>query len=151
MATGEVWKNIGFVEGHGNSSSEKEYDFVDKNVSLAGKYFYRLKQIDVDGSFDYSEVVEVELAAPSKFGISQNYPNPFNPITTIKYSLPKTSYITLKVYNTLGEEIAVLVNEIKEAGIYNARFDASKLSGGVYFYRIEAGGISQVKKMILLK
>jgi hypothetical protein len=149
--TGEVWKNIGFVEGHGNSSSEKEYDFVDKNVSLAGKYFYRLKQIDVDGTFDYSEVVEVELAAPSKFGISQNYPNPFNPITTIKYSLPKTSYITLKVYNTLGEEIAVLVNEIKEAGIYNARFDASKLSGGVYFYRIEAGGISQVKKMILLK
>jgi hypothetical protein len=149
--TGEVWKKIGFVEGYGNSNSEKEYDFVDKNVSLAGRYSYRLRQIDTDGSFDYSEVVEVGLAAPSRFGISQNYPNPFNPVTTIKYTLPKTGYVTLKVYNTLGEEVDVLVNEIKEAGIYNVGFDASKLSGGVYFYRIVAGKISQVKKMILLK
>jgi hypothetical protein len=146
-----VWEKIGFVEGYGSSNAEKEYNFTDKNVSLAGKYFYRLKQIDTDGSFDYSEVVEVELTAPSKFGISQNYPNPFNPVTTIKYTLPKTGYVTLKVYNTLGEEVAVLVNEIKEAGIYNVGFDASKLSGGVYFYRIVAGKISQVKKMILLK
>ena len=78
-------RKIGFVEGNGNSNSEKEYNFVDKNVSLAGRYFYRLKQIDTDGSFKYSKVVEVDLTVPLKFNLSQNYPNPFNPSTTIKF------------------------------------------------------------------
>jgi hypothetical protein len=147
---GEFYK-IGFVKGNGNSNSEKEYEFVDKSLSSAVKYYYRLKQIDTDGSFSYSEVVGVDLASPLKYGLSQNFPNPFNPVTTIKYSLPKTGYVTLRVFNTIGEEVAILANGIIEAGIYKVVLDASGFNSGVYFYRIEAGNISQVRKMLLIK
>ena len=86
-----------------------------------------------------------------RFYLAQNYPNPFNPTTTINYKIPKTSFVTLKIYNVLGKEIATLVNEEKPAGNYNVEFNAKGLSSGIYFYRIRAGEYVQTKKMILMK
>jgi len=150
------WSKIAFVNGNGTTSSEKKYSYFDpasgtgKNLT-PGKYQYRLKQIDFDGSFEYSEIVEISFGVPSKFELAQNYPNPFNPSTTISYSLPKAGYVSLKVYNALGQEIAALVNGIKEAGNHKIDFNASNLNSGIYFYKIEAGDITQVKKMTLIK
>jgi hypothetical protein len=144
------WSAIGFVEGHGNSNSPKEYSFIDGSVA-SGKYFYRLKQIDTDGQFEYSKVIEVDLGSPQKFELSQNYPNPFNPTTTIKFSIPQSGNVKLTVYNLLGEKVAELVNEFEEAGVYTIDFNASKFDSGVYVYKIEVNGFVQSKKMLLLK
>ncbi len=146
----DSWNKIGFVDGHGNSNSVKKYSFVDENVS-SGKYYYRLKQIDNDGAFKYSEEIEVEMKVPLRFALEQNYPNPFNPTTAISYQLAVDSHVLLKVYNILGEEVRTLVNEHKKAGAYTFSFDARGLSNGVYLYRITAGKNSDVKKMIVLK
>ena len=149
------WETLGFVEGHGISNSPKVYSFIDGNI-LAGKYSYRLKQIDIDGSFTYSDEIEVDIT-PLSFSIEQNYPNPFNPATTIKYSLPEQSKVVLKIYNTLGERVGTLTDEIKEAGIYIVAWDGSQISSGVYFYSIESKNENtglvnfEVKKMLLLK
>jgi hypothetical protein len=154
------WEMIGFVEGHGNSNSPKEYSFVDNNVA-GGKYSYRLKQIDNDGKFEYSKVIEVDVGAPLEFELSQNYPNPFNPSTKIKFSVPVTSNVKLSVFNILGEEVQILVNETKEAGIHTINFsaiggsafggNAYTLPSGIYFYKLETRNFIQVKKMSLLK
>ncbi len=144
------WELLGFVEGHGNSNSPKDYSFIDLNVS-GGNYFYRLKQIDTDGKFEYSKIIEVDLGSPAKFELSQNYPNPFNPVTTIRFSLSQSANVKLTVYNLLGEEIATLINELKEAGVYIVNFNAIELNSGIYIYKIEANGIEQSRKMILLK
>ena len=144
------WMKIGFVPGSGTTTEPKLYSFTDKNVTT-GKYFYRLKQIDFDGSYNYSKIVDVELTAPDKFSLEQNFPNPFNPATTINYQLPKSGYVTLKVYNILGREVATLVNEQKTQGRYSVNFNASRLASGVYFYRIKAGDFIQTEKMILLR
>lgn len=145
------WEKVGFVEGIGNSNSPKRYTFVDKSAQN-GNYFYRLKQIDFDGKFEYSDVVEVEVNnLPIEFTFSQNYPNPFNPTTSIEYSVPSSEYVNLKIYDILGNEVSELVNEQKESGNYKVNFDASKLSSGLYIYKIQAGSFSQVRKMMLLK
>ncbi len=144
------WNNIGFVEGHGNSNSPKDYSFIDNNVS-GGTYSYRLKQIDTDGKSEYSKVIEIDLGTPIEYGLSQNYPNPFNPSTTIKFSIPEKANVNLLVYNILGEQVATLFNEFKEAGIYTINFDATELISGIYFYKIESGNFFQVKKMSLIR
>ncbi len=164
------WEEIGFIEGAGNSNSPKTYSFTD-NVTESGRYSYRLKQIDIDGSYEYSKVVEVNVGTPSKFELSQNYPNPFfaessgNSTTTIKYSIPSViarseatkqshdfaSNVQLNVYNILGEEVATLVNEKQSPGNYTVQFDASNLPSGVYFYTLRVGNFVATKKMILLK
>ena len=144
------WKKVGFVKGNGNSNSPKHYTFSDKTVH-SGKYFYRLKQIDIDGSFNYSKIVEVDVSAPVKYELSQNFPNPFNPTTVIKYSIPEDNYVTIKLYNVLGKEIGTLVNDFKQAGKYKVSFDGSNLPSGIYFYTIQSGNFRQVKKMILQK
>ena len=117
--------------------------------------------MDFDGSFAYSNIIEVEIEIPNNFSLSQNYPNPFNPVTTIKYSIPsvisipnsreRNLNVTLKVYDVLGKEIATLVNEEKPAGNYEVKFNASSLSSGVYFYKLQSGSFVQTKKMILMK
>lgn len=146
----EVWEKIGFVQGNGTTTLAQQYSFTDKNVST-GSYSYRLKQIDFDGTFAYSPVVEVEVSAPVKFDLAQNYPNPFNPGTTIQFSLPKSSNVLLKVYNLLGQEVATLLDGFKEAGVHYINFDAANLNSGLYIYKIEAEGFTSTKKMTLLK
>jgi hypothetical protein len=140
---------IGFVEGHGNSNSPKDYSFVDNSVS--GNSSYRLKQIDTDGAFEYSDVVKVSLELSKEFSIAQNYPNPFNPTTSISFTLPVNGFVTLKIYNTIGEEVAELLNKNIESGNHNVIFNASNLPTGAYFYRITAENYSETKKMLLIK
>jgi hypothetical protein len=143
------WEKISFISGHGNSNSPNKYSFND-NKPLNGKSQYRLKQIDKDGDFKYSKTVEV-VSVILKYDLAQNYPNPYNPTTLITYSIPTSSNVILKVYNVLGKLITTLVNENQGAGIYKVNFDAGSLSNGVYFYKIQAGNYTAVKKMLLLK
>jgi len=110
-----------------------------------------LKQVDFDGTFEYSPVIEVEAGMPRTFELGQNYPNPFNPTTLISYQLPVASEVSLKVYDVLGREVMTLVNGKQDAGSYNLNFNASNLSSGVYFYRLQAGSFVQTKKMMLVK
>ena len=144
------YEKIGFVNGNGNSNSPKDYSFVDSKVN-AGKYSYRLKQIDNDGQFEYSKTIEVEMNGVTKFELSQNYPNPFNPTTSIRYAIDGRQFVSLKVFNLLGKEVATLVNENKEAGNYLVNFNASYLSSGIYIYKLQAGEFIQTKKMTLIK
>ena len=143
------WEKIGFIKGHGNSNSPNNYSFIDSKP-LSGKSQYRLKQIDKNGAFKYSNTIEVGTVI-LKYDLAQNYPNPFNPSTLITYSIPKSSFVVLKIYNVLGKQITTLVNENQEAGIYKVNFDAGSLSNGVYFYKIQAGNFVEIKKMLLLK
>ena len=143
------WQDIAFVKGSGTSNSPKSYSFMDDNP-LSGKAEYRLKQIDNDGNFKYSQDVTVN-SLPAKFELLQNYPNPFNPTTTIQYAIPKAGHVALKVYDEIGREVASLVDEKKEAGQYNVTFNASNFASGIYFYRITAGDFTEVKKLMLLK
>ncbi len=155
----QEFEKVGFVEGHGNSNSVKEYSFVDE-PALAGKYFYRLKQIDTDGTFSYSEEVEVEIAnIPTDFILYQNYPNPFNPSTKIDYQLPFNSEVKIELFSITGERVAIIVNQQKEAGFYTIELNTSKLllASGVYIYRIVAINNSNAKtyintkKLVMLK
>jgi len=146
---------LGFVEGNGNSNSPKQYNFIDTDIRQSGKYYYRLKQIDNDGTFEYSDVVMVTVGVSVLFALSQNYPNPFNPETRIDYTLPEKQNVSLRVYNMLGEMVQELVNEVKPAGTYTVTFDgssaASGLPSGIYVYRIQTEGFSENKKMTFLK
>ncbi|HRN27981.1 MAG: carboxypeptidase regulatory-like domain-containing protein [Ignavibacteriaceae bacterium] len=151
------WKSVGFVNGNGTTTQTKSYSFLDEGLS-SGKYQYRLKQIDFDGSFDYSNIIDAEIISPIKLSLEQNFPNPFNPTTLIRYSVPnvistegRNLNVILKVFDVLGNEVATLVNEIKPAGNYNVEFNAKNLSSGVYFYQLKAGSLIQTKKMILLQ
>jgi hypothetical protein len=149
--TGE-WNKITFIRGNGTTTETKHYFFTDdvKDVKTSNVY-YRLKQIDFDGTFNYSNEIEVDINLPTKFQLEQNYPNPFNPVTIIKYQLPNKSLVTLKVFDILGKEVEILVNEEKDAGYYQLSFNASSLSSGIYFYTLQTGSNIVTKKMILLK
>ena len=141
---------IGYVEGSGTTTEPQDYSYTD-NLSQTGTFFYRLKQIDFGGRYEYSDEIEVEVTAPLEFALDQNYPNPFNPSTVIKYSIPDNGFVTLDVYNLLGEKVASLVNSVQEAGRYEVTFDASKFASGVYVYTLRSGSFNAVKKMILMK
>ena len=161
-SVGNQWEDIYFVKGNGTTTIFHSYAYTDNNIT-PGKYYYRLKQVDFDGSYKYSNEVEVNVAASKEFTLEQNYPNPFNPVTTIKYSIPDVGtspastsggimkFVQLKVYNALGEEIATLVNEKKPAGNYEVKFDGSKLPSGIYIYQLKAGEFIAAKKLIILK
>ena len=151
----DEWSKIGFVPGHGTTTEKQHYSFTDNDVK-PGKYQYKLKQIDYDGTFEYSQIVEIEIPFTIEFSLSQNYPNPFNPVTKIKYSIPQnlrreTGNVSLKIYDVLGREITTLVNEEKPAGEYEVEFNGSNLPSGIYFYQLNAGVFTETKKMILLK
>ncbi len=143
------WKEIGFVEGHGNSNSAKQYSYYDSSP-VNGKVTYRLKQIDTDGTFEYSDEVEITLLS-DKLELYQNYPNPFNPSTMINFYLPKTSHVRIIIYNSLGETIAKLVDKNLEAGFHGINFDASVYSTGLYVYRLETPDYSKSLKMLYIK
>jgi hypothetical protein len=146
-----VWEKVGFVAGNGNSNSPKEYSFIDKNPSGGSKFQYRLKQIDNDGAFEYSDVVNVNVGTPEEYYLSHNYPNPFNPATTIDYMISNDEKVNLKVYDILGTEVATLVDEYKQAGSYSVTFNADNLSSGIYIYRLIAGEYISVNRMSLIK
>ncbi|MFN3560722.1 MAG: T9SS type A sorting domain-containing protein [Chloroherpetonaceae bacterium] len=143
------WTALGFVRGAGTTTEAQSYSFTDAQAS--GRVFYRLKQIDFDGQFEYSNVIEVNVGLPKQFALDQNYPNPFNPTTTIAYQLPTAGNVSLKVFDMLGKEVATLVNGRQEAGSYTVNFNANQLSSGVYFYRLQAGNFVQTRKMMLVK
>jgi hypothetical protein len=149
------WEAIGFVPGFGTTTEVQNYSFVDEKLQ-SGNYQYRLKQVDFDGSFTYSDIIEVEVLSPNVFSLEQNYPNPYNPSTTIRYEIPEQSFVTIKVYDVLGNEIATLVNEEKPAGSYEVEFnifsdEGQNLVSGVYFYKLQVGNFIQTKKMVLTK
>jgi hypothetical protein len=145
-----LWNKIGFVSGKGTTTYASEYSFID-NAAYGCKLEYRLKQIDFDGSFAYSKIIEVKLNKIIDFEINQNFPNPFNPTTTISYSIAEESFIQLKIFDVLGKEIKTLVNEKMPVGKYKIDFNAGELNSGIYFYRIQARDFIQSKKMILIK
>ena len=138
------------MAGNGNSNSPKEYSYIDKDLQ-SGSYAYRLKQIDNDGQFEYSPVVNVEILLPVEYELSQNYPNPFNPSTTIKFTIPEAGLVKLSVFNLLGQEIKSLVDEQRQPGTYTQKFDATELNSGVYFYELRVNDFIQTKKMQFLK
>ncbi len=141
---------IGFVRGEGTTTNHKDYSYID-NYLVDGKYFYRLKQVDYNGSYEYSNVIEVDVRSLNEYALEQNYPNPFNPITTIGYVLRERTNAKLVLLNAIGEEVSVLVNEEQDKGFHKVDFNATNLSSGVYFYRIQAGQFSDTKKLILMK
>ena len=145
-----MWSKIGFVEGNGTTNAPKSYTFVDNSAS--GKTSYRLKQIDRDGKFEYSQTVEVTAAStPKEFALEQNYPNPFNPATAISFQLSAVGFTTLKIYDAIGREVSTLVSEVKEAGTYTAQFDGARFSSGIYFAKLTSDRKTQMKKLLLLK
>jgi len=144
------WDKIGFVEGYGNSNSPKEYTFIDRSL-IEGEYSYRLKQIDNDGDFKYSDEIAVTIGAPNKFILEQNFPNPFNPSTTIAFSLPQSAFVTLKIFNLMGEEVETLIKNNLTAGNYNIKFNPSGLASGVYIYRLSSDIFTETRKMQYLK
>ena len=145
------WTNIGFVNGNGSSTETQYYSFSDNSVPV-GKYFYRLKQLDFSGSFEYSSEVEVTiLEVLNDFTLNQNYPNPFNPSTKISFSIPQNGFTTLKVYDVLGNEVANIIEGELSEGSYDIQFNASGLSSGIYFYSLTSGEFTKTMKMILSK
>ncbi len=144
------WNSVGFVNGNGTTTEIQSYSFTDENI-LAGQYQYRLKQVDYDGSFEYSNTIEITTGTLLQFSLGQNYPNPFNPSTKISWQTPVGGWQILKIYDVLGNEIAVLVDEYRDAGRYEAEFNASEVSSGIYFYRLITPRFDQVRKMILSK
>ncbi len=146
-----------FIPGHGTTNVPQHYSFVDSSVQV-GTWQYRLKQIDLDGTLHYTEPIQVNIVTsvksksiPTEISLEQNYPNPFNPSTVIKYGLPKGVHVTLSLFNTLGQRVQALVDEVQQAGYHEATLDGSSLASGVYLYRIEAGDVVQTRTLVLLR
>ncbi|MEO8168038.1 MAG: T9SS type A sorting domain-containing protein, partial [bacterium] len=146
------------IPGHGTTLEPHNYDWTDVNAA-SGNWYYRLKQVDLDGSENYSEGIlpsgatgVKEKSLPTEFGLNQNYPNPFNPTTVIEYALPRQSNVKIEVYNLIGQRMATLVDAVRPAGVHAVSFDANGLSSGLYFYRMTADGtVNLMKKMVLMK
>ena len=142
---------VGFKKGKGTTTNETSYSYIDNSIN-DGIYFYRLKQIDLDGSFHYSDVIEISVnLTPAHFSLSQNYPNPFNPSTKITYGTAERTFVSLKVFDVLGNVVTTLVNKEQDAGSYNVVFNAENLSSGIYFFQLKAGRFTSTKKMILMR
>ena len=153
------WRMIGFKEGNGTTSEPKSYSYVD-DLSLihSSTLYFRLKQIDYDGSFTYSEEIEVAGFTPEEYSLEQNYPNPFNPVTNFGFKIATFGFVSLKVYDILGNEIVTVVNEELSPGEYDIVFDASDLPdgkaglvSGIYYYQLRTESFVETKKMILLR
>jgi len=145
---------------NGNYKSKETLELVNSedlmtNLELSvlegTAWFDDMKVTPAQAILDIRNSGAIPKKIPVSFILHQNYPNPFNPSTTISYQIPEESYVTLKVFDILGRELAVLVNEEKPVGIYNIKYDATNLSSGIYFYTIKAGDFIQTKKFILLK
>lgn len=144
------WEIIGFINGKGTTTEKNNYYFVDDSGE-PGLFNYRLKQIDFDGRFTYSQIIEINVVSPEGYALQQNFPNPFNPSTNIRYSIPSDLYVIIKVFDVLGNEITTLVNEEKPAGNYNITWTAENSPSGIYFYQISAGHFTETRRGVLLK
>jgi hypothetical protein len=145
------FSKIGYLDGKGNSNSQTSYSFIDAKLKT-GKYKYRLKQIDLNGNYEFYNLQnEIEIFLPKKFSISQNYPNPFNPVTKVDFDLPYDCNVSIKLYDITGREVKTLLSERKTAGYYTIDFSANYIASGVYFYRITAENYSEIKRMVLIK
>ncbi|MDR3668421.1 MAG: FISUMP domain-containing protein [Ignavibacteriaceae bacterium] len=146
------WDKIATIKASGNSTKHNQYSYIDNNVE-PGKYSYRLKMIDLDGTTKNSKIIEVVVNPPTKFELSNAYPNPWNPTTTIRYQIPANFLVTIKLFNTLGKEVSTLLNEIKPAGNFEITLNAKylNLSSGIYYYQMRAGNFIDTKKLILIK
>ena len=143
------WIELDFISGNGTTTERQYYSYQDNSVST-GMYFYRLKQIDFDGSFSYSDVVDITIN-PTQYSLDQNYPNPFNPSTTIEFNIAEQGLVNLSVYNLLGEKVATMVNEMMESGNHKFEFNASNLASGIYLVKMSSVNFSDVIKINLLK
>ena len=153
-STSDGWKKVAFVQGKGNSSSPVSYSYKDKNVYQFSNIKYRLKQIDTDGSYEYSAEISVELdeiQIPTQFVLHNNYPNPFNPTTYISYDIANEGQVTMKIYDMSGREVETLINQNQQPGKYIIEFDGGSLSSGVYFCRLTSGNNVKIIKMLLVK
>jgi hypothetical protein len=145
-----------FVPGHGTTLQRQYYSFLDTTAS-AGTPYYRLKQIDLDGSVHYTEAIRVLPTTvpagdlPRMFELHQNSPNPFNPATVIRFDVPTLSHVTLAVYDLLGRQMTTLLDEIKPPGYYSLTFDGNTFASGVYYYRLTAGSFTKTRAMVLVK
>ncbi len=155
LGSEQIWHEIGFVQGTGTSNVQNTYNFTERKLKT-GKYKYRLKQVDYNGTYEYYLLnSDVSIDPPNKFDVSQNYPNPSNPKSKINFELPIDAVVTIKVYDLIGREVATLINERKPADYYTIEFDGTNLASGVYFYRLIAEGNGQrltaIKKLVLIK
>jgi hypothetical protein len=149
---GNDFLSIGFVNGAGTTSEKQNYFFKDeKPFASSHKLFYRLKQTDYDGTYEYSKILSVNFDTPQKYELSQNYPNPFNPLTVISYSIIKPCHVKLVVNDIMGRQVALLVDEVKEPGNFAINFDANQLASGIYFYSLITPEFTSTKKMIVVK
>ncbi|MBZ0199094.1 MAG: S8 family serine peptidase [Ignavibacteriaceae bacterium] len=153
-STKDAWNEVEFVNGAGTSTNPAQYSYIDKDMNV-GKYTYRLKQVDMDGTYEYTNFVEIEVSSPTVFSLAQNYPNPFNPTTVIEYSVPEKAEVTLTIYSSIGELVKTLVSGTVEPGYQKISFNASELTSGTYIYQIRAKGSSgnyvESKKMMFIK
>jgi hypothetical protein len=150
----EDWEKIGFVEGEGSSSTSTAYSYNDENIQHLSNIKYRLKQIDYDGSYEYSEEISVaieKIITPKEFKLHNNYPNPFNPKTTITYDITAENLTILKIYDMVGREVKTLVNKNQKPGNYKVTFNGQELASGIYFCRLTSGNHQQLIKMLLVK
>jgi hypothetical protein len=145
-----LWNTIGFVKGSGNSIETISYEFIDYDL-LPGGYLYRLRQVDNDGSFNYSTILNAEILPPLVYSLEQNFPNPFNSSSVIRYSVPETSHINISILDILGNQIQTVVDEQQNPGAYEFNWNASGLPSGVYFYQLKSSSFIETKKMMLMK
>lgn len=152
-SSSDIWESIGFIPGHETTKSKQSYYFIDDKFTSFGVYYYRLKQIDHDGSFTFSFIAKAEIIAPNKFNLIQNYPNPFNPSTVIEYNIPEESFVDIDLFNVKGMKILDIVTRTHAAGNYKVFLNGAGLASGIYFYRVQANTNGKIftmsKKMIL--
>lgn len=144
------WDKIGFVKGSGTTANLNEYTFLDQNLMPGTTYFYRLKQINSDGSFEYSREIKID-SVPVTITLWQNYPNPFNPITAIRYHIPEDTNVSLQILDLNGKWVSNLIEEKQKTGTYTIEWNAKSLSSGIYFFKLEAGRFTAIKKAVFLK
>jgi hypothetical protein len=152
MAQINSWAKVGFVEGKGTTNTPQNYSYKDV-VKSAGSFTYRLKQTDRDGKFTYSAQVEAKATLTADdYKMSQNYPNPFNPSTKFNFAVSTPQHVSVKVFNSIGQEVQTLFNDIAPADqIQEVTFDGARLASGIYFYVLRAQDRVEVKKMLMMK
>ena len=149
------FRRIGFINIYHTTSISHDYQFVDKDLPT-GKYNYRLKQIDHNGNYQYSEILKISICTPMEFHLFQNYPNPFNSLTNISYSLSKSSHVDLIIYDINGKEVCRLVDEFQEPGHYNVMWNGfnsqdTLVASGIYYYKIKVSDLTKYRKIVYLK